>query len=597
MNSFRYCTALILLIMILPISAGAFDGRPTRIDATDLLREEVREVTRSLRREPGVRSAKQYKVGDSETFWTRNLVTNAFEQIEAVLEARGRHCYVFVESGRQVSSQAIENLRHNFDDIIYPTVRKNFGTEFNPGVDGDPRIFLLLHDIKDGYQGSGGFVAGYYYAVDSYKQSSLPDHIKSNEREMLYLDIDPADPSTVLFLDTVAHEFQHMVHSNQDKNEYTWVDESCAMLASYLCGYGHASQLFNYKQTPDNSLTAWSPARMLANYGQVYLWNYYVYSNVLQNFSEDERAKFFIDLVASQKQGIAGYAEALRKTTTSFTWSFVRFCIANFVNDKALGDGRYAYDNSLAHFRLPHSDQITTFPAKIEAGVYLWSADAIKIDLTNAREQIQIDFEGFRGKMGYDLYNEFSVVLVLSDSSLNAQPSMTSLTVKDISNTKQGGTIKISPESNYDMALLIIIAHAPEEIDDIIYTKARPMNYKVQISDSGSRILRQSAKININNELTNYANNAANLDQIADSSSVAIAQLENTRRKINAGFISHIEQNNISELTEFVDLLNSHDKATVAPIAQSIRQILKFQTIINNTPLIEKIFNSIEATE
>ncbi|HQB83738.1 MAG TPA: hypothetical protein PLR50_09595, partial [Candidatus Rifleibacterium sp.] len=433
--------------------------------------EEVRSVVETVSRDPepmflmrnraAAPEIRSFNIGDTQTFWTKNVVENKFEETRAVLKAIGKNCYVFLEEGKTLAPEAIEKVRKSFDEVIYPTNTANFGSEWKPGIDGDDRIYLLMFDIKDGYYGTGGFVGGYFYAIDAYQQEKLPAHLKSNEREMLYLDINPSDPASDRFQNTIAHEFQHMIHFNQDSSEYTWVNEACSQIAPYLCGFGHANQVVSFMRTPDNSLTAWSKQQMLANYGQVYLWNYYIMHHYLRE-NPEMRTQFFKNLVASKKQGVAGYIEALGAVSRGFTQTFDRFAIANFVNDTRVAKGEFGYDKTLGKLKLPVSDTIAVLPGEVAGEVFLWSADAVKIDLANARSSLKVNFQGFRGKMGEDQYNSFTVALVMQDSSGTKPSQISYVNVQPLSSKLQGGEIAIDATAGFDSAMLIVVAQADE---------------------------------------------------------------------------------------------------------------------------------------
>jgi len=49
-----------------------------------------------------------------------------------------------------------------FENKIYPTDREFFGSEWTPGVDDDPHIYILYTS------GLGANVGGYFYSPDEY---------------------------------------------------------------------------------------------------------------------------------------------------------------------------------------------------------------------------------------------------------------------------------------------------------------------------------------------------------------------------------------------------------------------------------------------
>ena len=255
------------------------------VDLTQMFNKSTRELADGERISVGqqmIREGKAFadvkpiELGDQATFNTYNLEANCNEKIKATVKKIGKHCYVYLQNGVKVPQKTIDKIANAFDNKIYPEDRSMFGSEWNPGIDDDARITLLLLDIKDGYNpsiGNNAYTGGYFNAGDCYPKSKYPT---SNEKEMLYLDVNPSDPNSDKFLSVLAHEFQHMIHWNHDPKEYTWLNESMSQLAPYLCGYGHPNQVEAYLRSPDNNLCGWLDDDMVANYGQVYMWAQYI---------------------------------------------------------------------------------------------------------------------------------------------------------------------------------------------------------------------------------------------------------------------------------------------------------------------------------
>ncbi len=578
-------TSIAAFFMLVSVSASAQNDW---VDATHLFEEEVRSVVDTVSRDPepmflmrnraAAPEIRSFNIGDTQTFWTKNIVENKFEETRAVLKAIGKNCYVFLEEGKTLAPEAIEKVRKSFDEVIYPTNTANFGSEWKPGIDGDDRIYLLMFDIKDGYNGTGGFVGGYFYAVDAYQQEKLPAHLKSNEREMLYLDINPSDPTSDRFQNTIAHEFQHMIHFNQDSSEYTWVNEACSQIAPYLCGLGHANQIVSFMRTPDNSLTAWSKQQMLANYGQVYLWNYYILHHYLRE-NPEMRTQFFKNLVASKKLGIAGYIEALGAVSKGFTQTFDRFAIANFVNDTRVAKGEFGYDKTLGKLKLPVSDTIAVLPGEVAGEVFLWSADAVKIDLANARSSLKVNFQGFRGKMGEDQYNSFTVALVMQDSTGTKPSQISFINVQPIGSKLQGGEIAIDATAGFDSAMLIVVAQADEEVDDRVYANAIGMKYTVKVTDSGATVARAIAPVDVRATVAAYAGAAGNLEASNEAAvMIALQQLETARSSLNAELQRQLE-NGSENITASIDEMIEAGEVKaelVAPLRQTLEETAAF---------------------
>ena len=74
---------------------------------------------------------------------------------------------------------SLDYLIIEFNSHIYPILTRTFGSEWNPGIDKDTRITILIHPMKEKR-------AGYFNSADEYPKAQIPD---SNEKEMIYLNI------------------------------------------------------------------------------------------------------------------------------------------------------------------------------------------------------------------------------------------------------------------------------------------------------------------------------------------------------------------------------------------------------------------------
>jgi hypothetical protein len=211
-------------------------------------------------------------------FWAANLTTNSLYCVCADEYAVGTHSRIFVEHGLIVPD-ALSGLQTEFDSNIYPTDIANFGSEPNPGIDGDPLITILLLNIKDGFNGTTvkSYAAGYFDPSNEYPLSA---YRYSNQREMFFMNINPTlnihDPAT--FYRTLTHEFQHMIHweqKNHLKNldDETWLNEAMSEIAPTFLYGPSLSRVYTYEQDPSNSLTTWNGD--IFDYGIAYMWSQY----------------------------------------------------------------------------------------------------------------------------------------------------------------------------------------------------------------------------------------------------------------------------------------------------------------------------------
>lgn len=299
------------------------------------------------------RTAWNFQVGDkgpiqSTGWWATNLTTNSEYLVPSTCRAVGTNSYIFVEdslwNNGRVDQTVVDSIRTAWDlrtpananKGIYQTGVETFGNP--PNVDNDPRIIILILDIKDGYAGSGSYVAGYFFGINQFPDGSpgAGGH-RSNYAEIYYLDGNPLNLKTssglTLGMQTTAHEFQHMIHWNYDSNEMTFINEACSQVAELVCGYPYLDQS-RYTDNTDVYLLGWSGS--LADYSRATRWMLYIWNQFPNNYLRM--------LVAEPANGIAGMnnAFALYGTTRRFDDVFLDWLIANEVNNTAVNP-RYGY--------------------------------------------------------------------------------------------------------------------------------------------------------------------------------------------------------------------------------------------------------------
>ncbi|MGY6213123.1 Ig-like domain-containing protein [Cytobacillus firmus] len=226
-----------------------------------------------------------YQLGQSKYFWVYDFYSYADYQINATLLYSGSKANVWVNNSQLTQKQA-EDLGKEFDAGIHPVITNHFSGESD--VNGDGKINILAYDIQDGFNGSGGYIAGYFYPGDLYNIQY------SNQSEIFYVDTYPLmgtgaakDPSASY--ETLAHEFQHMVNFNQnvfiegdEDGMDIWLDEALAMAAEQVyTGQPLTDRIdyYNYSNSiaRGHSLLYWDyDGDTLANYSLSYLFGQYV---------------------------------------------------------------------------------------------------------------------------------------------------------------------------------------------------------------------------------------------------------------------------------------------------------------------------------
>ncbi len=268
------------------------------------------------------------------TFGAVDFGTGAYYQLQAYKGGEGAHCYVYVGLEEAVSQATVDAVIAEFDTNIYPQTTAAFGSEPTPGIDGDPKIYILLLDIRDTWSGpSDPYVAGYFDPANEYPQSAVAaDNVFSNEKEMLYVDTRPGVAGSLGSLRTVAHEFQHMIHLRQKWQTYgvddaDWLDEAMSEIAPVYCNYGPAyERVYTFESEPWNSLTTWD--NRVEDYGVAYMWAQYVKDRVDPSAGNT----VFWRMIHRSEAGIASVDAALGDIAygKSFGGVFRDWAVANY---------------------------------------------------------------------------------------------------------------------------------------------------------------------------------------------------------------------------------------------------------------------------
>ena len=275
------------------------------------------------------------QVGARQLFHASNQDTNEQFDVNATLRYVTDHAYFWIGDGAQYDEAELERLAETFENRIYPTTREFFGSEPNPGIDGDPHIYILYAN------GLGFGIAGYFSSVDSVHPLVRED---SNGHEMFYFNASTVELDEAFTYAVLAHEFQHMINFNVDIDETTWVSEGLAELSAHLNGFGTAVNHPLYTDEPDRSLNDWDPDDSGPNYGAASLFMYYF----LDRFGEELTQQ----MATHPGNGLEGIDLALRDAgaVDSLTGEqygadgvILDWVIANYLDDRDVADGRFSY--------------------------------------------------------------------------------------------------------------------------------------------------------------------------------------------------------------------------------------------------------------
>jgi hypothetical protein len=321
---------------------------------------------------PRMVRGRSYQVGERETFWVLNSDTVQHRQIEATLKYITPHSYFWAEDGTRVNQDDVKRLMETFENKIYPTNREFFGSEWTPGVDGDPRIHVIYAS------GLGGNVAGYFNSTDSYNPLVRE---YSNARETFFISATQNLANEFTYT-VLAHEFVHMIQYASDRNDSTWIDEGFADLGAFLNGYGVGGHDRLYTQNPDISLPDWptQPGASAPHYGQAFLYLAYL----LDRFGEDvtkaviqhpENDLESIDLTLAE----LNITDPQTGNVVTADDVFVDWAVTMWLLDKSVGDGRFFYNIYPEAPRITVSESMSNCPASTSGTVNQYGIDYLTI--------------------------------------------------------------------------------------------------------------------------------------------------------------------------------------------------------------------------
>ena len=238
------------------------------------------------------------------------------------------------ESQKNTFLQKMDELAVEFDTRIYPVETSFWGSEWNPGIDNDSRITVLITKLIDR-------AGGYFDTSHEYSKSQVPE---SNEREMVFINATSLfNGRAKIFL---AHEFQHLIDFYQkgklrNAEDDVWLNELRSEHSVKLLGYDEnfdnsnlERRLYAFSQSPSEPLAEWK--NLGPDYGAITLFSYYL----TDHYGE----KILTDSLKSAKAGIESINEVLSLDGFSETFSdvFSNWTIASVLNDQS-ADPKFAY--------------------------------------------------------------------------------------------------------------------------------------------------------------------------------------------------------------------------------------------------------------
>ncbi|HOM33478.1 MAG TPA: peptidoglycan-binding domain-containing protein [Candidatus Paceibacterota bacterium] len=419
--------------------------------------------------------------------------------------------YIYADSDWWLSMSALdrENLYNNLYNLVdkfekkdYFLLTQTFGSEANPGIDGDSHIVVLLHKMKNN-------VTGYTRLADSLSQNQVAN---SNQREMIYLDstilTNPQSLSLAPYY--LAHEFVHLISFNQKdynkeeaKNDI-WLSEARAEYAATLLGYPDVltERKKQLAKNPSVSLLDWQESS-----------NQYAAVNIFAHYLVDQYGlRVLTDSLKFPLFGVDSLNEALRKngyleTTTDV---FKNFSLAVLLNDCS-ANNKYCFKN-------PQLRDFTIYPLNyylpdsglnnLSASLVInpWAVNVLKI--TGGDGALKINFS-------YPADAEIYLYYVIVDAN--------NKTVKFWDyHYGYNGNIYVSNLSNGNSAIYFLPLYLPSPNSNKFHTSL--FNFSISsITEEQKASLEKEDELKIIKSLTEL------LEQLKNQVAILTAQLNNLR--------------------------------------------------------------------
>ena len=321
-------------------------------------------------------SPPQYALGDREQFHFFYLGATAEVSLEMELRAQTPRVLIWVQHDADYPRWRAETLARRVETSVLDPVQELFQFSEPPGIDGDPRYTIAL--VTDPDDGFGG-----YFPASDVRTRKVDPH--SNQREMVVVNLfrdDRYDFFDDILVDTLAHEYTHVLQHHVDPGEEEWLKEAMATYAGFQASkailYRTAADMTAdiFLETPSVGLTQWLAVDdTLPKYGAGFLFS----MHLAQRFGDGIMTR----LLADQANGWRSVINVLSEyTDASAEEVFADWVLANYLLDSRRGFGYRELDDVLTPPQ-PVA-RLGSSPATHEGVLPQFSTDYLAIDTSGA---------------------------------------------------------------------------------------------------------------------------------------------------------------------------------------------------------------------
>jgi hypothetical protein len=158
----------------------------------------------------------------------------------------------------------------------------------------------------------------------------------------------------------------------------------------------------------------------------------------------------------------------------------------------------------------------------------------------------------------------------------------------------QGGTLVITPDKDYDTAMIVVVGAAPEEVDENTYKKAKGIKYSISINDAGEAVSRVAAMVDSAEMIQNYAA-LASVDEDSNEAAMMIRlnNLEDINFELTRSIRNELENGNSNGIDKIIEKIEAGEVKSeeIRPLLKDIISVAEFQLNQNsgNAELEEKV--------
>jgi hypothetical protein len=310
--------------------AGVTNDTAEALARTIIPQRDPYQIYARLKKDPALAtpvstpSPRTRRVGEKDQFFVvENASTGKYRSAAATLHVITPHAYAWVEDGMNFDLAALTKSIEFFENNVYPTNHKFFGVE-KTGIDGDAHINILSTKFGD--------AAGYFSRSDFYPTSVVQ---YSNQRDIIYMNIEAVKPGSEQYNADLAHEFQHLIHAYEAPHATGWIDEGMGDLAIKVNGFPVGGVLNEFARNPNTQLNTWAndPRDSLAHYAASYLFFNYAAGRFGPDFTRD--------VILATREGVYGVQMVLDKRANGLKFEdlFADWAVANYLNDPKVEGG------------------------------------------------------------------------------------------------------------------------------------------------------------------------------------------------------------------------------------------------------------------